>query len=313
MSKGQEQTPIQGRMNDVECLNRRRFIQLMGGTAAAATLALPGIAAAAPQPFGKLVDSFRCIGCKRCMSACKRWNDLDVERDELISDRHTDLNANNWVVVNLRTDSKNRTQRTYIHWACQHCIDPACAGVCPVTAITKLNYGPVVINEKKCIGCRYCYQACPWKVPRFGFETRVTRKCTLCFNRFPLNYKKPACVAACPVGALAFDYRPEIILMARKRAEQLKRPHYIMGLKEAGGTSMITLLPTQPQNLGMIAAPQKVINHNLDKIRITATGIMGAAVIAGAMHAYARVTADEDVKGVDIRDEDIREDENRAD
>jgi hypothetical protein len=54
------------------------------------------------------------------MSACKRWNGLEVERDELISDRDIDLTANNWVVVNLRIDSKNRSSKTYEHWACHH-------------------------------------------------------------------------------------------------------------------------------------------------------------------------------------------------
>ena len=83
------------------------------------------------------------------MSACKRWNGLKVDRDELITDRETDLSGNNYIVVNLRGDNRNRTHETYIHWACQHCIEPACAGVCPVTAITKLPEGPVVINEKK--------------------------------------------------------------------------------------------------------------------------------------------------------------------
>ena len=113
------------------------------------------------------------------MSACKRWNNLRVERDELVTDRETHLNANNWKIINLRADAKNRAKRHYVQWSCQHCIEPACVGVCPVTAITKLPNGAVVINEKKCIGCRYCFQACPWKVPQFDFEKRVTRKCHL--------------------------------------------------------------------------------------------------------------------------------------
>ncbi len=189
------------------------------------------------QGYGKLVDTVRCIGCKRCMSACKRWNELKVERDELITDRETDLTANNWVVVNLLIDSKNRTRKTYSHLACQHCIQPACAGVCPVKAITKLPEGPVVINEKKCIGCRYCFQACPYKVPRFDFEKRVTRKCHLCYDRTPLlNYMKPACVAACPVGALHFDYKEDIILEAKRRVQNRGGSNYIMGLTEAGRT-----------------------------------------------------------------------------
>jgi formate dehydrogenase iron-sulfur subunit len=228
------------------------------------------------------------------MSACKRWNNLRVERDELITDRDTHLTANNYTVVNLRTDAKNRAKRHYVQWSCQHCIEPACVGVCPVTAITKLPNGAVVINEKKCIGCRYCFQACPWKVPQFDFDKRVTRKCHLCYNRTLLNYQKPACVAACPVGALAFDYKHEIILEAHRRVERLKRPSYIMGLTEAGGTDLITILPTKPNDLGLITAPKKVVNANLDKIRITASGILAASVIAGGMYIYAQTTKERD-------------------
>ena len=164
----------------------------------------------------------------------------------------------------------------------------------PVTAITKLSNGAVVINEKKCIGCRYCFQACPWKVPQFDFDKRVTRKCHLCYNRTLLNYQKPACVAACPVGALAFDYKHQIILEAHRRVERLKRPSYIMGLKEAGGTDLITILPAEPKDLGLIAAPKKVINHNLDKIRVTASGLLAASVIAGGMYVYAQTTKERD-------------------
>jgi len=275
-------------------INRRQFIKSMAGLSIAPALGFSHIAGANTIEYGKLADTFRCIGCKRCMSACKRWNGLKVERDELVSDKDTDLNGNNWVVVNLRADKKNRTQRTYMHWACQHCREPACAGVCPVSAIKKLDHGPVVINEKKCIGCRYCYQACPFKVPRFDFEKRVTRKCTLCYDRFPLNYKKPACVAACPVGALAFGYRHEVIIEAKKRLHALKKPGYIMGLREAGGTGMITLLPARPEDLGLIKAPLKTVNRNLDKIRITAGGFVGASIISYAMYLYSKMTLNSD-------------------
>lgn len=281
-------------MKTLTRLNRRQFLKVLGAVPAVAAADAVAGDPADRRRYAKLVDTTRCIGCKRCMSACKRWNGLHVERDELVTDRQTRLSAQNWVVVNLRADSRNRTQRTYMHWACQHCIQPACAGVCPVTAITKLSHGPVVINEKKCIGCRYCYQACPWKIPQFDFGKRVTRKCTLCFDRIPLNYKKPACVAACPVGALDFDYRHEIIKEARRRVHLLRQPSYIMGLAEAGGTSLITILPTVPVDLGLIQAPKKVINRNLDKIRVTASGILAASVIAGAMYGYARLTEDHD-------------------
>ncbi|MBW1699626.1 MAG: 4Fe-4S dicluster domain-containing protein [Deltaproteobacteria bacterium] len=276
-------------------IGRRYFLKLLAGVPIYAALGSAKIAHTQTHRYGKLVDTTICIGCKRCMSACKRWNNLKVERDELVTDRETDLTANNWVVVNLLIDSKNRTARTYIHWACQHCIEPACAGVCPVKAITKLPEGPVVINEKKCIGCRYCFQACPFKVPRFDFKKRVTRKCHMCYNRVPLlNYMKPACVAACPVGALYFDYKHEVIKEAKRRLYQRGGVYYIMGLEEAGGTDMLTILPTQPLDLSLVVAPKKVLNHDLDKIRITASGIMGASALSGAMYAYASQTREKD-------------------
>jgi formate dehydrogenase iron-sulfur subunit len=276
-------------------IKRRRFLKLLACLPLSAAFAIPRRAEASGKPYAKLVDTGRCIGCKRCMSACKRWNNLKIDRDELVTDRQIDLSANNWLVVNLRVDSRNRASKTYEHWACQHCRKPACAGVCPVTAITKLPTGPVVIDESRCIGCRYCFQACPFKVPRFDFEKRVTRKCHLCYNRTPLlNYMKPACVAACPVGALYFDYRSEVVKEAERRAQERGGSTYVMGLEEAGGTDMLTILPTRPEDLGLVVPSNKVINQNMDKIRISASGILGASVLTGAMYLYAEKTRDRD-------------------
>jgi hypothetical protein len=55
-------------------------------------------------------------------------------------------------------------------------------------------------------------------------------------------------------------------------------------------------LPAKPEDLGLVVAPKKVVNHNLDKIRITATGIMAASAIAGAMYFYAHTTQNLDHK-----------------
>ena len=288
--------------NAISKINRRHFLKFFAGAPLYAALGSVDPAQAETRRYGKLMDAQICIGCKRCMSACKRWNQLKVERDELITDRETDLTANNWVVVNLLIDDKNRTQKNYIHWSCQHCIQPACVGVCPVKAITKLPEGPVVINEKKCIGCRYCFQACPFKVPRFDFEKRVARKCHMCYDRIPLlDYMKPACVAACPVGALRFGYKPDIIREAKRRAQQRGGASYIMGLAEAGGTDMLTILPTNPQDLSLVVAPKKIINHNLDKIRITAAGFMGASGVTGLMYLYAALARETNKEDHDQR------------
>jgi formate dehydrogenase iron-sulfur subunit len=101
-------------------LSRRHFLKALAGASAYAALGPVSIARSQTKRYAKLVDTGRCIGCKRCMSACKRWNGLSIERDELITDREIGLTANNWIVVNLRIDSKNRSRKTYEHWACHH-------------------------------------------------------------------------------------------------------------------------------------------------------------------------------------------------
>jgi formate dehydrogenase iron-sulfur subunit len=100
---------------------------------------------------------------------------------------------------------------------------------------------------------------------------------------------KPACVAACPVGALHFGLKQDIILEAKKRVERRKVPSYILGLKEAGGTDILTILPARPEDMGLVVAPEKVINQDLDKIRITASGVMGATALAGMMYGYGHL------------------------
>jgi formate dehydrogenase iron-sulfur subunit len=122
----------------------------------------------------------------------------------------------------------------------------------------------------------------------------------MCYNRVPLlNYMKPACVAACPVGALHFDYKDEIIREAERRVQRRGGSTYIMGLTEAGGTDMLTILPTKPQDLGFVVAPNKVVNRGLDKIRISACGFLAASVIAGGMYLYADRTKHLDKKNHD--------------
>lgn len=270
-------------------ITRRQFLGGLAAASAGLTLGSADIVSAETKRYAKLHDSLKCIGCKRCMSACKRWNKLKIDRAEDLTDRETDLTGNTWVVVNLTRDTNNREALYYLHWACQHCAQPACVGACPVSAIKKLPEGPVVIDEKKCIGCRYCYQSCPYKVPRFDFEKRITRKCTMCYDRIPRV--KPACVAGCPVTALDFGPRDEILEKARKRADAVGG--YLLGEYEAGGTDFLTILPAKPEDIGLVVAQKKVISSDLDKIRISGYGFLTAAVIAGLMYVYSKTDEEE--------------------
>ncbi|MDP3297558.1 MAG: 4Fe-4S dicluster domain-containing protein [Thermodesulfovibrionia bacterium] len=271
-------------MRNHKGITRRQFLGSLAVASAGLSLGDTALAEEEPKRYAKLHDSTKCIGCKRCMSACKRWNKLKVDRFEELTDRETDLTGHTWVVVNLTRDIKNGEDLSYLHWACQHCQKPACAGACPVKAIRKMPEGPVVIDEKKCIGCRYCYQSCPYKVPRFDFGKRITRKCTMCYDRIPIV--KPACVAGCPVGALDFGLRKDVLLQAKKRVETVGG--YLLGEYEAGGTDFLTILKTKPEDIGLVVAPKKVVSEDLDKIRITSSGFLGAGVLVGLMYIYSR-------------------------
>ena len=96
--------------------------------------------------------------------------------------------------------------------SCNHCSDPACVKVCPVKAIRKEDeFGAVLVDSEKCIGCGACRAACPWHVPEYFEDLSRTKigeerhpkmtKCDMCIDRLR-DGLKPACVASCPGRAL---------------------------------------------------------------------------------------------------------------
>lgn len=285
-------------MDDKKLKNkgRRNFLRTLAALPVAGVCLKADEARAARrrEEYVKVVDTTRCIGCRRCTSACRRWNDLPVERTET-------LTGNTFTVVNYRTIQNNRDNGVHVKWQCQHCRKPACARVCPVKAISKLPQGPVVVAEEKCIGCRYCYQACPFNIPELEFSERVTRKCHLCYNRYTgLEYRgkrfggraQPACVSNCPAGALDFGERSAMLKKAKARTEEIGG--YLHGLSEAGGTDVLTILPTEPQKLGMIVAPKKRLLDKMDSFRITMGGVAFAATMSGLMYFYSLMTENND-------------------
>ena len=82
---------------------------------------------------------------------------------------------------------------------CNQCSNPACVQVCPVGATYKTEDGVVLVDEKRCIGCRYCVQACPYGARYFDERRGVPDKCTWCYHRITKGMQ-PACVDSCPTG-----------------------------------------------------------------------------------------------------------------
>jgi formate dehydrogenase iron-sulfur subunit len=141
----------------------------------------------------------------------------------------------------------------YYRKMCMHCNEPTCASVCPVGAFTKMAEGPVVYDASKCIGCRYCMQACPFQVPRYEWEKTAPRvqKCTFCFDKVS-GGGLPACAEACPTGATKFGDRDELVKEALERIKSSPGQYvnYVYGLEEVGGTSVLYISSVPFEQLG---------------------------------------------------------------
>ncbi len=187
-----------------------------------------------------LLDTTRCIGCGACSAACKEQNGLPLE----IEDRST---AYTWTVVERRAGVNVRRM-------CMHCESPTCASVCPVGAMKKTPEGPVVYDAKKCIGCRYCIQACPFDVPKYQWDRAVpvVGKCIMCAPRLAKG-QPTACASVCPTGATKFGSRAELLAEAHERIAQAPKRYvnHVYGETEAGGTSVLLLSSVPFGQLGL--------------------------------------------------------------
>jgi formate dehydrogenase iron-sulfur subunit len=113
-----------------------------------------------------------------------------------------------------------------------------------VVALEKTAAGPVIYHEDRCMGCRYCMQACPFSIPKYEWNEVLprVRKCDMCADRVAAGLST-ACAEVCPTGATKFGNHDELIEEARNRirAHPEKYVNHIYGLEEVGGTSVLLL------------------------------------------------------------------------
>ena len=136
-----------------------------------------------------LFDATRCIDCRACMIACSVENKIPSNKTRI------------WVAgVGLKGEYPNLTRASMVYH-CMHCEAPDCLSACPVGAYSKRADGPVLYDADKCIGCRYCMNACPFGVPHFDYDKGLIDgafidKCTMCPQRIDIGLE-PACIATC--------------------------------------------------------------------------------------------------------------------
>jgi formate dehydrogenase iron-sulfur subunit len=182
-----------------------------------------------------LTDVTRCVGCLKCVTACKDTHglELDVPRNWQKNDG---LSSRNWTSIVQRPESH------YVRKQCRHCIEPACASACPVGALHQTETGAVIYDSDKCLGCRYCMMACPYGIPRYDWDQQIpyVRKCILCYERI-IDGKQPACTEACPEKATIFGDRQELLREAHRRIAENpgKYVDHVWGEDEVGGTNVL--------------------------------------------------------------------------
>ncbi len=235
--------------------------------------------------YAILMDTTKCTGCRGCQVACKSWYELPPEKTSLTASwtNPPDLSSNTWTHVRLVEMGEGEGLRwTFYRWACMHCDDPACARVCPTKAINKFAEGPVVIDQSRCVGCRYCIQACPFQIPRRDPEAGIVYKCTMCPDRITQG-EKPNCVETCPTGALEFGEKDEMRAKARERAAKVGG--YVYGEKEVGGTSTLIVTVEPPEALGLPKVPMETSAKWVTDMLASSLGLgMPVALALGAAY-----------------------------
>ena len=94
--------------------------------------------------------------------------------------------------------------------------------VCPAGAISKDAHGIVKVNPDVCIGCKYCFQACPYEVPKYNSVSMD--KCDCCLSAGIELGEKPYCVRACKFRALNYGTLEELMAGSGGRAKQIEAP-----------------------------------------------------------------------------------------
>ena len=158
--------------------------------------------------YGMLIDLKKCVGCHACAVACKEAHGTPPG----ITRSH--------VKREFEGEYPDATMHI-VPMLCMHCENPPCVEACPTEGATyKREDGIVVVDKEKCIGCHYCFFACPFGVPQYTDEGMD--KCDCCIGNGVEPGDMPHCVATCPTQALQFGTMDELAeKVGDKKARQM--------------------------------------------------------------------------------------------
>jgi len=199
------------------------------------------------RKFVMVIDLSRYKNLKKCQAACNKMHFVNE--------------GQNWIKVHAMQESEH----TAPYWqptTCMHCDEPPCVKVCPVDATFKRKDGIVLIDNERCIGCRFCMAACPYSTRVFNWETPALSKETLEMPYSPETScppkrgtvgkcdfcpdmvrkgELPHCVSACPNGVFFFgDINEDSVTNG---AETFRFHEF---LRDRGGFRLMEDLGTKP-------------------------------------------------------------------
>ncbi len=214
--------------------------------------------------FVMVIDLAKCRNARKCMKACQKAHQLKPEQHHInvltLQDEHTD-------------------KHYFLPKPCMHCDEPQCVTVCPVDATFKRQDGIVLIDNERCIGCRFCIAACPysarsfnWSEPKktekfkdagYNVELNVPQKkgtvtkCAFSADRLRDN-RLPYCVSACPNGVYYFGDANEDLVTNGTTLQTVRLSKL---LKENAAYTLLPELNTKPN---VYYLPHKT-NKNLNE------------------------------------------------
>ena len=231
-------------MRSDECISRRQMLQylVIGVPSAVLVSVFPKLSLGAETPkgakrplYGYAVDTSRCIGCCACMRACRAENDVPEGRFRTWVERYR-VRADGEVLVDVaahdnfvftEAPAEEIAKAFFVPKMCNHCEKSVCSQVCPVGASYESPEGVVLVDQKRCIGCGYCVQACPYGTRFIDPVLHTAGKCTWCYHRITRGLL-PACVQSCPKGARMFgdlhDPDSHLSIFLRQRRFRVLKP-----------------------------------------------------------------------------------------
>ena len=232
---------------------------------------------------GLLISPELCIGCRGCQTACKSWNRLPATRtvNKGTTENPPDLTPSLYNKIRyVEMPLASGLRWLFVSQRCLHCGDAGCMRICPAPgALFRTKEGAVAFNKEKCIGCKLCVAGCPFNVPRYDENDKIS-KCHLCSDRIAEGLS-PACAKVCPTGAIFYGDR--VSLTGKAQNAGYKK---LYGESDLEGLGVLYAFKDAPEVYGMDgkpAIPESVVFwHKV--LKPLAYWGLGGAVAASLLH-----------------------------